>query len=347
MLSELFQRVIDSDELPEGAGEVISTSREGRPVLGFRFGRGETRVSLIAGCHADEPVGPRMLRRLVSFLESVGSEDPILKQFEWWIVPHANPDGEVRNSGWHDPDCGEFNLERYLLGVVREAPGDDLEFGFPRGDADSGVRPESRGIFNWWKSARGPFHLHASLHGMGFGFGPWFLIDRGWVDRCEIVISRCYAAVNERGYVLHDIDRGGEKGFLRVEEGFCTRPDSLAMARHFKALGNEEMASRFRPSSMEAIASLGGEPLTLVSEMPLFLFPLKAEEVSRRIDLAREWFARVKEWRVGISDREGRKRSMRKILGAGLRPMPIVDQMYLQWVFLTAGVEQVCSASTR
>lgn len=39
-------------QLPDPAA-MLGTSREGRPILGARIGRGATRVSLIGGCHAD------------------------------------------------------------------------------------------------------------------------------------------------------------------------------------------------------------------------------------------------------------------------------------------------------
>ena len=85
--------------------------------------------------------------------------------------------------------------------------------------------------------------------------------------------ERLRRRVRELGYRLHDVDRGGEKGFHRIDEGFTTRPDSRAMAAHFEALGDPATAALFRPSSMEYVRSLGGDPLTLVSEMPLFLVP--------------------------------------------------------------------------
>ncbi|MCB1036733.1 MAG: peptidase, partial [Acidobacteria bacterium] len=73
--------------------------------------------------------------------------------------------------------------------------------------------------------------------------------------------------VSQMGFGLHDVDRKGEKGFHRIGPGFCTRPDSRAMAAFFIARGDAETAALFRPSSMELVRSLGGDPLTLVSEM--------------------------------------------------------------------------------
>ena len=43
----------------------VGESEEGRPINGVVLGRGNRHVSLLAGNHADEPVGPDFLRRFV------------------------------------------------------------------------------------------------------------------------------------------------------------------------------------------------------------------------------------------------------------------------------------------
>ena len=78
--------------------------------------------------------------------------------------------------------------------MLRELPGDDIEFGFPGGPGDTAARPENRAALGWWESADGPFAMHASLHGMGFGAGPWFLIESAWVERCGDLMSSCAEA---------------------------------------------------------------------------------------------------------------------------------------------------------
>ena len=55
-----------TEDGPPGAAHPrrIGGSRQGREILGYRFGRGARRVSLIGGCHADEPprcCGERLL----------------------------------------------------------------------------------------------------------------------------------------------------------------------------------------------------------------------------------------------------------------------------------------------
>jgi hypothetical protein len=325
----------------------IGSSREGRPVLACRLGRGDLRVSLIGGCHADEPVGPALLRRLAAFVTGLPPDAPSLAAASWWIVPHVNPDGEARNARWSESTLAAidhrgsadraFDLSLYLRHVVREGPGDDLEFGFPRGADDHGARPESRAVAGFL-AAGGPFHLHASFHGMGFAPGPWFLIEPGWVERTAGMRRTLRARVRAMGYRAFDVDRKGEKGFHRIDEGFSTRPDSRAMAAHFAALGDAATAARFRPSSMEFVRGLGGDPFTLVSEMPLFLRPraaregAAADESAERARLHAELTAASAAGDSGLRAEAERR---------GIRGMPIRDQMRLQLAFLNEGLAAV------
>ena len=334
-------QIIASDARIAGSGVRIGRSREGRPIEAFRFGTGPFRVSLIGGNHADEPVGPRMLRCLVAYLRSLPSNDPMLDGYEWWILPHVNPDGEERNRPWSREWATGFDVGRYLAHAVRELPGDDIEFGYPRDEADEGARPENRAAWEWWQSAAGPFDLHVSLHGMGFAAGPWHLVEGEWRDRCRVLVDRCSAAAHRLGYVLHDVERGGEKGFERIERGFCTRPDSRRMREHFEDLDDRETSARFRPSSMEAMRSLGGDPLTLVSEMPLFLTPGVGEELGPPDPVAEAWRARIMDWRGRLAAAADASTISSEAAAAGVTAMPIRDQMELQWRLVTAGIEQV------
>jgi hypothetical protein len=115
------------------------------------------------------------------------------------------------------------------------------------------------------------------------------------------------------------------------------------MRDHFLALGDEETAARFRPSSMEAIRSLGGDPLTLVSEMPLFITPGVGETLGPPDPEGEKWKERRARWQLAfgpISD-ERREAISDEIRTSGLTPMPILDQMRLQWRLISAGLEQV------
>jgi hypothetical protein len=262
-------------------------------------------VSLVGGAHADEPVGPLTLELLAGYLAGLPQDAPLLADWSWWIVPHVNPDGAAINAAWSEhlvplPDGGKgYDLGLYRRSVVRELPGDDIEFGYPRGPKDAGARPENRAVADFLAPGA-PFALHGSFHSIGFAAGPWFLLERTWQARTAELRRHLTRRVRRAGYQLHDVDRGGEKGFTRIAEGFTTRPDSESMRDHFLALGEPETASLFRPSSMEMVRSLGGDPLTFVSEMPLFLAPAAGRDAP---------------------DDE-------------IRPMPLADQMAFQLAFL-------------
>jgi hypothetical protein len=349
-----------------GSGHVLGLSREGRPVLGHRLGRGPLRVSLIAGNHADEPVGPELLERLARHLAALQGSDPdhpLLTGATWTLVPHTNPDGRADNALWADsplvlrdprggPDRRFYDLVLYQENAVRALPGDDMEFGFPRGPGDGGARPENRAVAAFLaEGARehGPYHLHATLHGMGFARGPWFLIEPAWVERTAELRRRLAARVHAMGYELHDVDRGGEKGFTRIGEGFSTRPDSRAMIAYFRERDDEATAALFRPSSMEYVRSLGGDPLTLVSEMPLFLMEDRPGGPAPPMGhTGREaftlWLHRlVRGGADGESDARRRELIAERAAAHGVRAMPIEDQMRLQAAFLDEGLRAVGS----
>ncbi len=342
-----IDEILRTPPLPADAGDEIGRSREGRPIHGLRFGRGPWHVSLIGGCHADEPIGPWTLRRLARRLAEADDADPLLAELRWTIVPHANPDGEHRNRSWAGDDPGTlgtqdlgrgFALEPYLRDRVRELPGDDIEFGFPRDSDDADARPENRAVAGFLGRAvadAGSLALHASLHGMGFAAGPWFLLDRAWNDRTATLRRHLASRATSLGYVLHDVERQGDKGFHRIERGFCTRPDSKSMQKHFLDHGNPDTAALFRPSSMEIARRLDDDCLTLVTEMPLFLVAGAAEQI-RPADPVMDRFRTDVLPRLQLAAAGGGE-------GPSERPraMPIGDQMRLQLETLASGIEAV------
>jgi len=340
MLYNYIEQILDTPIKPL-TPYFSGKTKAGRPLPAYRFGRGDFKISLIAGCHADEPSGPRLLKKLVNFLDQLDSRQELLKEFSWQVVPHANPDGEAVNQNWYSEEDAAYNLAAYLKFRDRALPGDDIEFGFPIEGQATALRPENAFIYDFWRTCQPPFHLHASLHSMGIAFGAWFLIDQNWIPRSEIIQKNCLKKTKELAYPLHDIDRKGEKGFHRIAEGFCTRPDSNSMRKHFLELGDEEMASKFHPSSMESIRSLGGDCLTLVSEMPLFLIPRKTRDISWPNAEFDAWRNNLGNWQrqlfqETISESEVKQEAEQ----SGLRPMPVADQMRLQWGFACAGIEQ-------
>ncbi|OQY27096.1 MAG: hypothetical protein B6244_11645 [Candidatus Cloacimonetes bacterium 4572_55] len=246
----------------------IGESESGRPIDAVRIGTGSRTVSLIAGAHSDEPAGPETLRYLIHLWTAHKEEfASLLDRFCFIIIPHIDPDGEARNRKWteHFP-----LLPPFLQHQFREPPGRDVEFGFPE------MRPENKAASDFI-SAYTPISLHLSLHGMGVADGLWLLIDKHWIDKTKELQSDFIRFAAERGYPLHDYDRQGEKGFHYIAPGLSTTPESEAMKHCFLEQDDPETAGKFHKNSMEFVRSFGGDPLCLVTEIPLFLIRKKME----------------------------------------------------------------------
>ena len=150
----------------------IGESRNGQPLFGYVAGSGPRLVSITAGCHADEPVGPMTAQALPRLLRVHAPH--LLEAFTFRVAPQMNPDGADLNRAWFST-CPDF--QAYLAHTVRELPGDDVEFGFSEGPE---ARPECRAAipFLWH---HGPVVAHFSLHGMAWAEGMWFLINAPWM----------------------------------------------------------------------------------------------------------------------------------------------------------------------
>jgi len=317
----------------------LGESDEGRPIDGVQLGHGPRPVSLIAGNHADEPVGPETLRSFIfSVLDRPDAHAELLEAFTFYIVPHTNPDGEARNRPWIEqwPD-----LAAYLQHVHRELPGRDLEFGFPD------MRVENQLVADFLLP-QAPFALHASLHGMSVSEGALLLINRPWAFRTEALQRGYRSAALDAGLGMHDHNRKGEKGFFWIAPGFQTTPRGDAMRSYFRSMDDEAMAKRFRSSSMEMIMDGGGDPLCLVTELPLWMLqggPADLETTSgephqpHRYNAFREAFAPLRHANLSGSDSEA---TIREALGDfDLEPLDASVAMGLQLRALQLALETV------
>ena len=250
--------------IPGMAVKVIGSSRSGRPIYGIRIGDGPVHRSIVAGAHADEPAGPIAACVFAEYAAALGDSG-----CSWYIIPQVNPDGAEANKAWFAPVP---DLKTYLAHVRREGPGDDIEFGYP-GKGHKALRPENTAAAQFFEGGA-PFVAHASLHSMGLASGAWFLAGKEWSaiadhpDRTVRLREYLSHAAALQGFLLHDIDRRGEKGFTRICRGFCTTPSSSGMRAHFQ--DDPDTANLFRLNSMEYIQSLGDDPLVMVSEIPNF-----------------------------------------------------------------------------
>ena len=329
------------------AFETIGHSEEGRPIAGVTLGYGPRRVTLVAGAHADEPVGPETLRTFV--LEGLaargwgaedGGLDGLWERFTFSIVPHVNPDAEARNQAWiqrWDASDLEGTLRAYLRHRQREAPGRDVEFGYP----DLRVENRAASAFLFDGS---PVALHLSLHGMGYSEGALVLIEKGWAERppARAVWDGVLDAAASVGLRPHDHDRGAEKGFRYLGPGAWTTPEGRAMQEHFLALGDPETAAQFRLSSMEQALESGSTdastPLCLVTELPLFQLAADYDHAAGVPGLLLRFRERQPELAAAALD----GRPLGPLLDPlGMRVVPLCDAMRVHLATLDAALQAV------
>jgi hypothetical protein len=298
--------------------------------MGYVIGSGPATVSLIAGSHSDEPVGPETLRALTrGFILNPERFVDYLERFTFVVVPHVNPDGEALNARWMDRWP---SVEAYLRDVFRELPGRDIEFGYPS------LRSENKSVSEFLES-KGPFCLHMSLHGMAFSDGALLLIERNWFERTRDLAKKFGMLADRNGMRLHDHDRGGEKGFEYLGPGLSTTPRGDAMRAHFLALGDHETASKFHDSSMEFVRSLGDDPLSLVTELPLFMIGNRPAEEKAGVPAT---YLRFKEALPSARLAAANNRPVEPFLDEfGLSAVPTTQAMKMQLEILDMALECV------
>lgn len=324
------------ERAPHARLHEIGASEEGRPLVALEIGSGPRLVSLMAGAHADEPVGPETLRVFAAALLAEPERFPgVLGALRLLIVPHIDPDGEARNRRWIERWP---SLDAFARHVRREPPGRDIEFGYPD------LRPENAAWSAFVSSQiqrHGALAFHASLHGMAFSEGALLLIERRWAGERTRALRRAFAeAARGDGFRLHDHNRMGEKGFFAIEPGFTTTPEGEAMQHHFRALGDDDMAARFRRSSMEEARRLslprGGDPLSLVTEMPLFLVEHDPTSPPGEPRAYLAWQRALADWKAAPTD------SIAPLAERfGVRPVPVASALRMHFWTLTLGLRRV------
>lgn len=308
----------------------LGASEGGRQIDGVVLGQGAKTVSLIGGAHSDEPVGPETLRSFIfQTLANKEQLTQLFSEFRFVIIPQINPDGEARNYPW----IQEWpSINAYLRHVYREPPGRDLEFGFPY------LRKENMLVADFLKD-HAPFRMHMSLHGMGFSDGGLLLIEKHWIKKTQKLRENYSEALRKSGLRLHDHDRKGEKGFQYIGPGFSTTPQGQAMREYFKSIGDEQTAALFHDSSMEFVRKLGGDPLCLVTEIPLFYIGKKIVNPDPGIPTAYlEFKEKLPELKATVAQGESIAGTLNEF---NLKPLELKLQMELQLKALELGLETI------
>ncbi|WP_413759394.1 M14 family zinc carboxypeptidase [Streptomyces sp. MMBL 11-3] len=141
----------------------VGTSRAGLPMQLLSVGHGSRQVLVVAGPHANEPVGGATVLRLAERVLA----DPRLRDgadVTWNLLLCLDPDGSRRNEGWLS---GPYTLGRHFRHFFRPGFREQPEW-LPDG-AGRAALPETRTLLALQDELR-PF-LQCSLHGVDVGGG--------------------------------------------------------------------------------------------------------------------------------------------------------------------------------
>ncbi|WP_307623024.1 M14 family zinc carboxypeptidase [Streptomyces sp. V3I7] len=141
----------------------IGTSRAGAPLWLLSIGHGSRNVLVVAGPHANEPVGGATALNLAERALA----DPRLTEgadATWNLLLCLDPDGSRRNEGWLG---GPYTLGRYFRNFFRPGFLEQPEW-LPDGAAAAAL-PETRALLAVQDELR-PL-LQCSLHGVDVGGG--------------------------------------------------------------------------------------------------------------------------------------------------------------------------------
>ncbi|MET7378875.1 M14 family zinc carboxypeptidase [Streptomyces sp. NPDC005526] len=141
----------------------VGTSRAGTPMWLLSVGHGDRQALVVAGPHANEPVGGATVLRLAERVlaePGTGGDGDVT----WNLLLCLDPDGSRRNEGWL---TGPYSLGRYFRNFFRPGFLEQPEW-LPDG-AGAAALPETRALLDLQDELR-PF-LQCSLHGVDVGGG--------------------------------------------------------------------------------------------------------------------------------------------------------------------------------
>ncbi|MDF3298510.1 M14 family zinc carboxypeptidase [Streptomyces tropicalis] len=138
----------------------VGTSRAGLPLWLLSVGHGDRHALVVAGPHANEPVGGATVLRLAERVLA----GPGTGGVTWNLLLCLDPDGSRRNEDWLS---GPYSLGRYFRNFFRPGFLEQPEW-LPDGAAAAAL-PETRALLDLQDELR-PF-LQCSLHGVDVGGG--------------------------------------------------------------------------------------------------------------------------------------------------------------------------------
>lgn len=201
-----FERFCSVDKLNSLVEELMADGRftitkrgssyQGEPIYHVVFGEGKVKVLVVAGPHADEPIGSVTVFSLLTLLNN-NNQELVKQDIQWHIVPCIDPDGAKLNEGWtqeafsHKSFMENFHKQDHLDQVDASFPIKFKEFNFDK------PTQEARVLMGILEELRPDYYF--SLHN-AFAGGGYFYISE---DVGEATYHDLYALLKNNGIPLN------------------------------------------------------------------------------------------------------------------------------------------------
>ncbi|ADB33080.1 conserved hypothetical protein [Kribbella flavida DSM 17836] len=151
----------------------LGVSRRGEEIHLVSVGAGRHQALVVAGPHANEPVGfltvPSLAELLCSETSALG---PLAADYTWHFIGCIDPDAARLNEGWY---AGPFTRRHYARNLYRPPLTEQIEWSFPGDGSGADAPPESRALMQAIDTIRPD--LLVSLHNGEFG-GVFYYLTR-------------------------------------------------------------------------------------------------------------------------------------------------------------------------
>ncbi len=257
----LARRFPETVELRE-----IGKTREGRPLLCLKIGRGHDNV-LMMGCpHPNEPIGSMLLEY---FSQQLASSDALRAAYPYtfYIVKVWDADAYKKNEGWLK---GPYTVTNYARNIFRPAGYEQVDWTFPVDYKKLHFHdsiPETLAMKALIDEIRPKFIY--SLHNSGFGGVYWYM-----TKPLERIFPQLWEIPRKNGLPLSLGEAESPSAEVFGDAIFSGSGGVIAQYDYLEKYNGEEAAAKLRCGNNAASYSFRNYgSFTLLTELPYFYDP--------------------------------------------------------------------------
>ena len=240
----------------------IGRTRNNRPLLCLKIGKG-SKNALMFGCpHPNEPIGTMMLEH---FTEALARDEALRRELDYtfYIVKVWDADGYAMNAGWIK---GPYTLYNYSRHFYRPASNLQVDWTFPIDYKDlhfHDVMPETQAMKDLIDRIRPTFTY--ALHNSGFGGVYWYVTE----DIPEVYPLLAEASLRQ-GIPLH-LGEPESPAIVSLAPAVCLAEGIESEYDYYEKYGAQDIPKIIKSGTCsDAYSKQAYGTFTFLTEMPYF-----------------------------------------------------------------------------